>query len=133
MSGPMPTHFRWVWYLVGLAGMALMVLGIIAIIGSAIDTGILIPLVIVVVVVVAYALVRFRRSLDAALANAPSRQPGASPAPGPSEPGSSATLPTDADDGPADDGPDVDGPADAQAATSAPAKSKANPGRTSRR
>ncbi len=124
MSGPMPTHFRWVWYLVGLAGMALMVLGIIAIIGSAIDTGILIPLVIVVVVIVGYALVRFRRSLDAALANAPSRQPGAIPAPDPSEPGSSATLPTDADD---------DGPADAEAATSAPAKPKANPGRTSRR
>ena len=78
----MPTHFRWVWYLVGLAGMALTILGIIAILGSAADLGILIPLVVIVAIVVGYALIRFRRSLDAALAEAPSRRPGATPAPG---------------------------------------------------
>ena len=74
----MPTHFRWLWYLVGLAGMALMVLGIIGILGSAADLGIVIPLVVVVAIGIGYALIRFNRSLDAALAAAPSRQPGAS-------------------------------------------------------
>ena len=77
VSGPMPTHFRWLWYLVGLAGMALAVVGILAILGSAADIGILIPLVVGVAIVIGYAIVRFRRSLDAALAAAPSRQPGA--------------------------------------------------------
>lgn len=128
MSGPMPSHFRWVWYLVGLAGMALTVLGIIAILGSAADLGILIPLVVIVAIIVGYALIRFRRSLDAALAEAPSRRPGATPAPGAGEPGSSATMPTDADEGSA-----ADGPAEARAAMPARAKPKANPGRTSRR
>ena len=72
--GPMPTHFRWLWYLVGLAGMALTVLGIIGDprVGRR-TLGILIPLVVVVAIVIGYALVRFRRSLDAALAAAPSR------------------------------------------------------------
>ena len=64
----LPTHFRWLWYLVGLAGMALMIVGIIGILGSAADLGIVIPLVVVVVAGVGYALIRFNRSLDAALA-----------------------------------------------------------------
>ena len=65
-----------------------MILGIIGILGSAADLGIIIPLVVVVAIGVGYALIRFNRSLDAALAAAPSRQPGASgsddaPEPGP--------------------------------------------------
>ena len=76
----MPTHFRWLWYLVGLAGMALAVVGVIGILGSALDNGILIPVVVVGAIVIGYAVVRFRRSLDAAVAAAPSRQPGATPA-----------------------------------------------------
>ena len=115
----MPTHFRWLWYLVGLAGMALAVLGILAIIGSALDTGILIPLVVVVAIVVGYALVRFRRSLDAALAAAPSRQPGATAPIPPSE----GTARSGAEDGPAGD----------PAIVPHAAKPGARPGRTSRR
>jgi len=74
MSGPMPTHFRWLWYLVGLAGMALTVVGVVAIIGSAADLGILVPFLVVAAIVVGYVIVRFRRSLDAAVAAAPSRR-----------------------------------------------------------
>ena len=115
----MPTHFRWLWYLVGLAGMTLAVLGILAIIGSAADTGILIPLVVGLAVVIGYALLRFRRSLDAALAAAPSRQPGAAP----TSKEAGAKAPTDAEAEPDGDLP---------GAAPAP-KPNANPGRTSRR
>ncbi len=76
MSGPLPTHFRWLWYLVGLAGMVLAVVGILAMLGSALDTGILVPFVVVVVVVIGGGVMWFRRSLDAAVAAAPSRQAG---------------------------------------------------------
>jgi hypothetical protein len=75
----MPTHFRWLWYLVGLAGMALSVIGILAILGSAAELGILVPLVVGGAIVIGYAVIRFRRSLHAAVAAAPSRQPGATP------------------------------------------------------
>jgi hypothetical protein len=74
VSGPLPTHFRWLWYLVGLAGMVLSVIGILAILGSAADLGILIPLVVVGAIVIGYVVVRFKRSIDAAVAAAPSRQ-----------------------------------------------------------
>ena len=74
MSGPLPTHFRWLWYLVGLAGMILSVIGILAILGSAADLGILIPLVVVGAIVIGYVVLRFKRSIDAAVAAAPSRQ-----------------------------------------------------------
>jgi hypothetical protein len=80
MAGPLPTHFRWLWYLVGLAGMVLSVIGILAILGSAADTGILVPVVVGGAIAIGYAIVRFRRSLDAAVAAAPSRQAGATPA-----------------------------------------------------
>ncbi len=73
----MPTHFRWVWYLVGLAGMILTIVGILAILGSAADLGILVPVVFVGAVAIGYVVIRFRRSLDAAVAAAPSRQAGA--------------------------------------------------------
>ena len=78
MSGPLPTHFRWLWYLVGLAGMVLAVVGILAMLGSALDTGILIPFVVVVVIAIGGAVMWFRRSLDAAVAAAPSRTDGSS-------------------------------------------------------
>ncbi len=74
MSGPLPNHFRWLWYLVGLAGMVLSVIGILAILGSAADLGILIPLVVVGAIVIGYLVLRFKRSIDAAVAAAPSRQ-----------------------------------------------------------
>jgi hypothetical protein len=73
----MPTQFRWVWYLVGLAGMVLTIVGVLAILGSAADLGILVPVVFVGAVAIGYVIVRFRRSLDAAVAAAPSRQGGA--------------------------------------------------------
>ncbi len=117
----MPTHFRWLWYLVGLAGMALAVLGILAILGSAADIGILIPLVVGVAIAVGYALVRFRRSLDAALAAAPSRQPGATPP----APEGGVKAPSGSEDEPDRD--------QAAALAAKPAKPAVNPGRTSRR
>jgi hypothetical protein len=114
----MPTNFRWLWYLVGLAGLTLAVVGVIGILGSALDNGILIPMVVVGAIVIGYVVVRFRRSLDAALAAAPSRQPGASPsdAGAGSEPASG-----------------TDGPHDDKTIAPAVAKPTANPGRTSRR
>jgi hypothetical protein len=115
----MPTHFRWLWYLVGLAGMALAVVGVFGILGSAWDIGILIPVVVGGAIVIGYALVRFRRSLNAAVAAAPSRQPGATP---PNE-GSGADVPIGGDDEPGGN----------PAITPRSAKPSANPGRTSRR
>jgi len=114
----MPTHFRWLWYLVGLAGLTLAIVGVIGILGSALDNGILIPLVVVGAIVIGYTVVRFRRSLDAALAAAPSRQPGATPL-------SHETVPAPAS---ADGDPEND-----VAPGPAVAKPTANPGRTSRR
>jgi uncharacterized protein (DUF58 family) len=119
VSGPMPTHFRWLWYLVGLAGLTLAVVGVIGILGSALDNGILIPMVVVGAIVIGYVIVRFRRSLDAALAAAPSRQLDATPV----SDGSEAPAPVSAAGGPRDD----------QATAPAVAKPTANPGRTSRR
>ncbi len=116
MSGPLPTHFRWLWYLVGLAGMVLAVVGILAMLGSALDTGILIPFVVVAVVAIGGAVMWFRRSLDAAVAAAPSRTAG-SAGPGETEPTSSVAPVTD-------DGATPRAPTP---------KAPANPGRTSRR
>ena len=70
----MPTRFRWLWYLVGLAGMALMIFGLISLLGSAAGAGLLVPLVVVGAVAIWFVVRRFRRSLDEAVANAPSRQ-----------------------------------------------------------
>ena len=120
----LPTHFRWLWYLVGLAGMALMILGIIGILGSAADLGIIIPLVVVVAIGVGYALIRFNRSLDAALAAAPSRQPGASGSDDAPEPGPE----TSAADGDPSDRPPVE-----TAYEGDPPKRPSGPTRTSRR
>ena len=94
MSGPLPTHFRWLWYLVGLAGMILSVIGILAILGSAADLGILIPVVVVGAVVIGYLVLRFKRSIDAAVAAAPSRQatPSGSTA-DPTTPSTAGTAP----------------------------------------
>jgi hypothetical protein len=133
----LPTHFRWLWYLVGLAGMALMIVGIIGILGSAADLGIVIPLVVVVAIGVGYALMRFNRSLDAALAAAPSRQPGASGSDDPPEPGPDSSV---ADAGPAEARP-VDDPAAGpsaplpmeEALDGAPPKPPSGPPRTGRR
>jgi hypothetical protein len=118
VSGPLPTHFRWLWYLVGLAGMVLAVVGILAMLGSALDTGILVPFVVVVAVVIGGGVMWFRRSLDAAVAAAPSRQGGSGTADG---------AESDAEAGPAAAGAD-DGPP-----RTTPSKPPANPGRTSRR
>jgi hypothetical protein len=70
----MPTRFSWLWYLVGLAGMALMIFGLISLLGSAAGAGLLVPLIVVGAVAIWYVVRRFRRSLDEAVANAPSRQ-----------------------------------------------------------
>ena len=78
MAGPMPTNFRWLWYLVGLAGFCLSVVGVFAILGSAWDLGILIPVVVFLAIVVVAGILWFRRSLNAAVAAAPSRQGGSS-------------------------------------------------------
>jgi hypothetical protein len=74
VAGPLPTNFRWLWYLVGLAGFGLMVVGLAGILGSAWDLGILIPVVVFIAIVVVAGLLWFRRSLNAAVAAAPSRQ-----------------------------------------------------------
>ena len=102
MSGPLPTHFRWLWYLVGLAGMILSVIGILAILGSAADLGILIPLVVVGTIVIWYVVLRFKRSIDAAVAAAPSRQatPSGSTA-DPTMPSTTGAVPTPAGTAPA--------------------------------
>lgn len=57
----MPTHFRWLWYLVGLAGMALAVVGLLAMIGSIVSDGLILPALGVVGVGLGYVLVRYRR------------------------------------------------------------------------
>jgi hypothetical protein len=61
VSGPMPTHFRWLWYLVGLAGMALAVVGLLAMIGSIVNDGLILPAVGIAGVVVGLLLYRYRR------------------------------------------------------------------------
>jgi hypothetical protein len=112
----MPSNYRWLWYLVGLAGFGLMVVGLVGILGSAWDLGILIPVVVFIAIVVVGGLLWFRRSLNAAVAAAPSRQGGAGP-------GAEASKPPDAAS--PDAGPDPPG----RPATKPPA----NPSRTSRR
>jgi len=103
MSGPMPTHFRWLWYLVGLAGMALTVVGVVAIIGSTADLGILVPFLVVAAIVIGYVIVRFRRSLNAAVAAAPSRRAGIEPPEAGDTGATSSTVGEEA--GPASSGP----------------------------
>jgi hypothetical protein len=124
VAGPMPTNFRWLWYLVGLAGFGLMVVGLVGILGSAWDLGILIPVVVVIAIAVVAGILWFRRSLNAAVAAAPSRQGGSGAgSPGAADAGSAASSSADAP---------------APAAEPAPAghpttKPPANSGRTSRR
>ena len=113
MGGPMPTHFRWLWYLVGLAGFGLMVVGFLGILGSARDLGILIPVIAVFVIVIVGGILWFRRSLNAAVAAAPSRQRAADAEPAERSPAA------------ADASPD--------AVASVTQKPPANSGRTSRR
>jgi hypothetical protein len=60
MSGPMPTHFRWLWYLVGLAGFALAIVGLLAMIGSIIAEGLVLPVLGIAAIGAAYLLVRYR-------------------------------------------------------------------------
>ena len=57
----MPTHFRWLWYLVGLAGMSLAVVGLLAMIGSIVNDGLILPTLGVLGVGLGYLLVRRRR------------------------------------------------------------------------
>ncbi len=61
MSGPMPTQFRWLWYLVGLAGLALAIVGLLAMIGSIVNDGLILPALGIAGIVLGYVLVRFRR------------------------------------------------------------------------
>ncbi len=125
----MPTHFRWVWYLVGLAGMVLTIVGVLAILGSAADLGILVPVVFGGAVAIGYVIIRFRRSLDAAVAAAPSRQAGAGSA--------AATGTSPARAGPAGDGTAGADDTAAAGSTSTPGpaakKPPGGPPRTSRR
>ena len=132
MAGPMPTNFRWLWYLVGLAGFGLMVVGLFGILGSAWDLGILIPVVAVIAIAVIGGILWFRRSLNAAVAAAPSRQggslaggPGAVDAGGPEAPSSADAPPPEAQP--------VASSAQADPSDRPTAKPPASPGRTSRR
>jgi hypothetical protein len=61
MSGPLPTQFRWLWYLVGLAGMALAVVGLLAMIGSIVHDGLILPVLGIAAVGLGYVLFRYRR------------------------------------------------------------------------
>ncbi len=57
----MPEHFRWLWYLVGLAGMTLTVVGALARIGSIIAEGLLLPVIVGTVLAIAAAIALQRR------------------------------------------------------------------------
>lgn len=57
----MPTSFRWLWYLVGLAGMSLAIVGLLAMIGSIINDGLILPVLGLAAVGLGYVLVRYRR------------------------------------------------------------------------
>ncbi len=57
----MPTQFRWLWYLVGLAGLSLAIVGLLAMIGSIVNDGLILPAVGVLGIVLGYVLVRYRR------------------------------------------------------------------------
>jgi hypothetical protein len=57
----MPTSFRWLWYLVGLAGMSLAIVGLLAMIGSIINDGLVLPVLGLAAVGLGYVLVRYRR------------------------------------------------------------------------
>lgn len=61
----MPTHFRWLWYLVGLAGMTLTVVGALALIGSIIAEGLVIPVIVVTIVAILAVIVWLRRKRSA--------------------------------------------------------------------
>jgi hypothetical protein len=69
VSGPLPTHFRWLWYLVGLAGMSLAIVGLLAMIGSIVNDGLILPALGVVGVGLGYVLVRYRRRPRSATAD----------------------------------------------------------------
>ena len=57
----MPTSFRWLWYLVGLAGMALAIVGLLAMIGSIVNDGLILPVLGLAALGLGYDLVRYRR------------------------------------------------------------------------
>ena len=57
----MPTSFRWLWYLVGLAGMSLAIVGLLAMIGSIVNDGLILPALGLAAVGLGYVLVRYRR------------------------------------------------------------------------
>jgi hypothetical protein len=115
VSGPMPTHFRWLWYLVGLAGMALAIVGLLAMIGSIVNDGLILPALGVVGVSLGYVLVRYRRR--------PRQDAAAGVAATPAD-GTSMEPPADPTAAPA---------ALAHPATAAVKASRSDPGRTSRR
>jgi hypothetical protein len=57
----MPTQFRWLWYLVGLAGLALAIVGLLAMIGSIVNDGLILPVLGLAAVGLGYVAVRYRR------------------------------------------------------------------------
>lgn len=59
----MPTHFRWLWYLVGLSGMALAVVGLLTMIGSIVNDGLIVPTLGLGSVGIGALLVRYRYRL----------------------------------------------------------------------
>jgi uncharacterized membrane protein HdeD (DUF308 family) len=56
----MPTHFRWLWYLVGLAGMALAIVGLVAMIGSILEEGLVLPVLAIAAIAAGILLARYR-------------------------------------------------------------------------
>lgn len=57
----MPTSFRWLWYLVGLAGMALAIVGLLAMIGSIVNDGLILPFLGLAAVGLGYVAARYLR------------------------------------------------------------------------
>jgi hypothetical protein len=57
----MPTQFRWLWYLVGLAGLALAIVGLLAMIGSIVNDGLILPFLGLAAVGLGYVAARYRR------------------------------------------------------------------------
>lgn len=94
MSGPMPTRFRWLWYLVGLAGMSLAIVGLLAMIGSIVNDGLILPALGLAAVGLGYLLVRYRRR--AADVDDASMDPAADPTVAPAASADPATAPAKA-------------------------------------
>jgi uncharacterized membrane protein YfcA len=93
MSGPLPTNFRWLWYLVGLAGMALAVVGLLAMIGSIVNDGLLLPVLGIAAIVLGYVLFRYRRRPRRPRQSVDPVDPAISGgAPGPESPANTATA-----------------------------------------